>query len=527
MRASLRAATLLTTLFVVSLLLVLSLAISSVSVSQLHFTNRQIQGRRALAAAEAVLALAIDRVISNESYGVQNLAAENLEVEVEGAIGYLTFHDGTARQWEVPRSTSNKPNTDPMTGWNGAPIPAQSIQLVAVGKAGGRTKTVEAVLQIPDFPYALASSGPIVSDGGLLIGGVETVDQAISGLRANLLPADLTSNDPGRAIRLNGQADISGDLRAVGAIELGPQVTLRGELQEGGDPVRLEQLDVTSMIPPNSAPYVATHAPVVRGAQHFNQPQLTIRGGLTLDEGIFYVNGDLTVHGGVAGQGALLVNGDVEILDGVALAAENQVALVTAGDVTIRGNGSQGSFFQGLVYTEGDLVAEDVTLLGAFVANRQSTAIDPGSRLSLRDARAVHLGGNASYVSSLSSYTISFTGDQGEYITDSFSISATPFQLQALQTLAAQYNEYTPVPDPALVSALNELGITGEGRLTREGGQSPAEYAAALFRNGFSTITPGGPQTLQVQNPQPLFRFDLNEFLSPASRTRVISWRSF
>lgn len=500
-----RGATLLTTLTVAGLLLFVGLALSSTSVAQLHFVNSEIQSHRALAAAEAALAPGTEKLFSQSDYGSLRLSTEAFEVPVSGARGYLSFHPGTAAQWEVPISTSNREGKTPINGWGSTIVPPECIQLVAVGVAGEKRVTIEAVVELPEFPYALASAGPIQSSGGLTLGSLDTeLYPQLAGSGApssspgsspttlnndDLLPAELFSNATGTAVELSGDVEIRGSLKAVGTVEIGQSVVVRGEVEQGASPEPIEDIDISTLLPPNSVPFVTGNSPVISGPQHFNGSELELHGGLTLASGLLYVNGDLTIHGGVEGRGAIIANGKVTILDGASLAGGNEVALVASDDVTVRGNGSDRSYFQGLIYTEGDLIADSVTLLGAFVANRESTSVDPGSRMTLRDSRVVHLGVNASQ-------EIRWSGGGTEgWIKDS--------------------SDEDSRPPTAEEWALYHQGMAGMGDGARVGGIPNITMGrqAPLIPLVTNTSTEHG------------FLFDLNEFLSLNGHFRFISWR--
>ena len=92
---------------------------------------------------------------------------------------------------------------------------------------------------------------------------------------------------------------------------------------------------------------------------------LQVGGDLTLDHALLYVNGNLTVQGGVRGRGAIVVRGNVRIGGASAVEATDAAALMADGDITISGNG----IFQGLVYCRGAFTADHVTIVGSLIQN--------------------------------------------------------------------------------------------------------------------------------------------------------------
>lgn len=84
--------------------------------------------------------------------------------------------------------------------------------------------------------------------------------------------------------------------------------------------------------------------------------------------------------------GAVIVTGKTSLEGGSNFAHLNGVALLSKGDISLKGTSFESSFFQGLVYTEGSVEAENLTVLGGLISNSQS----PRDRVSLKDVRAIH-----------------------------------------------------------------------------------------------------------------------------------------
>ena len=169
-------ATLLTTLVFIGLGLATVLILSSASLSQLHRSQNMGHSLRAARAAESVIALATEKFLSDPDFATGPI--NYLTWEDEDSTGRLSFDSTQADSWSIPASIDNKLGVHAVDGWDGIRLPARGVHLVAVGESGGVRKTIDVVLSIPEFPFALASSGPIESDGGLLVGSFQGTDVA-------------------------------------------------------------------------------------------------------------------------------------------------------------------------------------------------------------------------------------------------------------------------------------------------------------------------------------------------------------
>lgn len=90
---------------------------------------------------------------------------------------------------------------------------------------------------------------------------------------------------------------------------------------------------------------------------------------MELDGALIYVTGNLTVTGNITGDGALIALGDVKLTGQSTIEADSKVAVISKGDLTLTGTGSERSLFSGLVYSEGKVEASRITVVGGIVAN--------------------------------------------------------------------------------------------------------------------------------------------------------------
>lgn len=539
-RSSRRATTLLTTLAFIGLGLVLVLTLASGSLSELQKGQSRSHALRAMRAAESVLALATERMVSLPDF--PNAVNQTLEYQGIDSTGRLTFDQTQADAWGIPASVNNRLGVKAIPGYNGMKLPAKAVHFVAVGESGGVKRTIDSVISIPQFPYALASTGPIVSDGGLLIGGLPSDDPADLDL-TDLGPADLLSNADGEAVKLDGEVEITGDIKTVGHATLGPKVTVHGKVEAGTDPVELSTVDLAKLKPKFS--YPLTPGPghtKITGPVHYNSPNLELSHGLEMDRAILYVNGDLTIHGGLTGQGALLVNGKVEIDGGAVLSGENQLAIVAKDDVVVHGSGDS-SLFQGLIYTEGDLIAENITLLGTFVANHPRSSVDPGSRLQLSNANVVYKQEAASFEFSDEHFSW-FYGDVGAGNGRLYYLTLPGEDFNLLKDLLKNKKYGDPdweaaVDSIAGAAKLQSVPVAG-GKVTETDKTKWAVEPPNMIHDrvipdmdsvaGFKTVHQGGgvPQKKKVTYGEETigFSFDINEFISPENKVRVLSWNA-
>jgi cytoskeletal protein CcmA (bactofilin family) len=383
------------TLVVIGVASTLAFTVAAGSMVHLNYTTRVSNGEQAQNLAESTLALAIEKLFKTPTFGTNRAQEANVVLLRNGGVGRLTFNQTMARDWEMPYSTNNLEGSNPVTGFDlERPIPKASTQLVASATVGGVRRTVEAVLYVPPFPYAIASAGPFRSTGKLEVGAVTSVAsvQNLAELDpSNLLAAHLASNATGsQALVLGPETRITGDVRAAGQVELDKDAHIGGEVRSGSDPVSIPKENVATYDPellgkPNIQ-FVDTATvdnPTFSGFAK-RVGDLTVSNGLDLDNGVLYVDGNVNVHGGVQGSGALFVTKNLSITGSSTLSTDNTVAVMAGGDVSIVGSGSYSSSFQGLLYNEGKFFAKQISLMGVFIQN------NPNATVEIQDAKLIY-----------------------------------------------------------------------------------------------------------------------------------------
>lgn len=388
-----RASSLITVLIVMGLALTLAWVLAATGMAHLNVSQRLEASQLALEHAESVIALAIDRLVESDPSFGEVTGSPPLQLSlVAGAEGLLAFDVGQAGLLSIPPSLNNFRSESPRQNGDRL-VPAHSIHLVGVGRCRGSRRTVEAVLFVPPFPYAIASEGPVAGER-LLVGAMSGAPEEIELDPDQLQPGHITSNSAEeRAIDLGQGTTVTGNVRSPGGIVTAPDVVVRGQLQSGAEVapvphVRLRDYDpigrsdLQALSGSRSDPLVD---PAPLSGYFRASEDLSVSGDLVLERGVVYVNGDLTVRGSIQGTGLVVATGKVSVSEGAALDPGSRAVLLAGRGASLKGSGRSSSAFQGVVYTEGPFQAEEMSLLGAFVAG-------PGGSLELEDAAGIQVG---------------------------------------------------------------------------------------------------------------------------------------
>lgn len=414
-----RGASLPTVIMVVALMMTLAFTVCAIAFNHLNLSFRSNNSAKAEHLAEAVLALAIEKAANDiETYGVLGTAADKtIELSFgsyqEGNRGVLSFDQDTATSLGVPYSTNNR-SESPVGGSNPNQIvPGQSLHLVARAEVGGAFSTMEAVVELPKFPYSIASGGAIRSDGGLLVASIRpgtTYDLSLPIHQDDLEPGHLVSNSTtgDDAIIMTGNNKIMGDIQSASGATVEEETEVFGEMRLNADKVKLPTLHASSYDPRSSAPDgpVTGFEPDPSDIQYVNsgagslsvkgynvsESNLTVDTGITLNGGVLFVDGDLTVSsGGVKGKGAIIATGNISITGGGEATTDNEAAIISDGNITLHGTASEKAKFAGLIYTNGNLEARDMRLAGVFVASGEDSPASAPGNVSLKDTELYHV----------------------------------------------------------------------------------------------------------------------------------------
>lgn len=378
----------------------MALTLISSATFHIRMTNRQSQSEQAQNLAESVLAVAMDRLADERDLGADstdNSDQITVQYSPDAPVGRLTFHDALAQSWGVPRSVNNLGNDNPVVLPDGRSLPPFSAYLVAQAEYGGVKKTVESVIRIPLYKYALATSGSITSQGGLLVASIDEDTDLSQGLSAvpleelnpGHIAAQSTSQSVLESISPSNGSLITGDVVAGGGVTVGTYTDVQGSVLQNHEPEELPDLEVTDYDPAGWAGLETINQNTLSPPSPFDpslleglwrrQGDLTVLGDLELDGAYLYVDGSLQINGAVTGTGSIFSTGNISIGDASGFATDNVQALVADGDLSISGgSGSSArdnSFFSGILFNKGNMNLSNVTVVGSVVnhSNTNST----------------------------------------------------------------------------------------------------------------------------------------------------------
>lgn len=527
----------------VALFLTLAFTVVATSYAQLSVSRRITNRTHARNLAESALAAGMDRLLKDPQFGADQEHQSTIRISPLGkGTAILSFNRAAAQSLNVPYSTNNLQGDSAVPGSDNRVVPAQAARLVAVGDRSGVSVTMEAVLHVPRFPYAIACSGPFQSQGQLLVASVDQISDLAAGVEnvtpKELKPGHLDSNARSSdALTVGPDALVTGDLRSSGGVDVAPGARVEGEIRPYQNPLALPRINVTDYDPDKLGLHNVQHLtsqflykPVLGGYLR-SSGNLSIQGGATLDGAVLYVDGNLSVDGPIDGQGALFVTGTTQLIGGGAVKSDNLAALVSQGDVLLEGNGQTGSYFQGLVYTEGNFTARDLTLVGVFVAN-SSTG---GGAFSTKDVSVVHLGAYSKIAFPVGSNSVAFYFDP---VTGAF---------RGIDPKLAQGNSRTAPIELVLTRDSSGFRVTTAGGSVLVDGLQTVQAVVNAFGSkvsglatSYTGLGPSGTQQIQslvrahfpgsVANasggvPQQMFSLDINRFLSLSDRARLLYWR--
>lgn len=383
MRRRTRGASLASVLAIVLLLSILTATATALYTMTLNFVQSDYNSAMAINEAEAALNELLFRLAQDEHYGT--LGSEEIAGRItaaseapEGAAFHrLTFRSGTG----FPQSVNNLDGGH-SSGYLGRTVPAAMVHALATGSCRGRYVTIEALIEHPPFPFGLATSGKILSHDPLVVKGTTSVDALRSGRDDR--PGHVLSNSPeGVVIERPGDTpadlitDITGFVRSEGDIQIARPAVVRGGIQphygQSDLPdVRLQDyLSMVELAPGVLRPGVVGIHAAELGTQnldaiYFYRGNLHYNGSVSMSNAFLVVDGNLEVDGGLRGVGAIVCTGSVQLEGGTSLDGANKVAVLAGQDLTIHGG---GNYFEGILYSEGNLSASNVTVVGNTVVN--------------------------------------------------------------------------------------------------------------------------------------------------------------
>ncbi|MBN9414223.1 MAG: hypothetical protein J0I12_02235 [Candidatus Eremiobacteraeota bacterium] len=555
------------TVVVIAVASTLAFTIAAASLNHLNYSNRVANGQQAQNIAESTLALVTEKLLNDSDAKKRDLgstheASATFTYQLNGGQGVITFNPGQAADWKMPYSTNNLGGDNPVAGNDPSkPIPKHSAQLIARGTIGGVTRQVECVLYIPPFPYAVATAGPFQSDGKLIIGALnEALKDGQKPAPEEILKANLASNsrDP-KALVLGKDSRVSGDVRSVGGVETDKTVYIGGRVRPGEDPIQIPKESVTKYDPDNAFdPATGTYhprpglqtmpavsnSPTVSGFSKC-RGNMTVTGGLDLKGGVLYVQGSATIEGGIRGKGALFVENNLTLTGATNLKTDNQVAVLSGGDVSIIGSGQESSLFQGLLYNEGSFKAQQITLMGVLIQNKESAvtnitdaalyyqssqgklemvvngAVDPSKgNISIN---ALGLGATGAVTGSavFEVYPVTSAAPNGPWEV----VDPNTRQIYSVPNMAAVHTKVKELWDGSTSGGLVGVGEGGSGLIVL-----PTNILSGAFwtnyQNDIKDIPPRSPGDSKMLSKDEKFTLDPSQLLTRKDNVRLLYWKA-
>lgn len=349
------------------------LTVASQSVLSLGFAQRSEQSQVARRLASSVVHQAIAEFVVNPAFN------NDLRLQTEDGWAALTFRRDHPEG--LPFSTNNWEGDSPLGYGRGVPV--GMVHLVLTSQVKNARHRCEVILDLPVYPMAVACSGPVTIDQATVAAVPDELleqdlDQILS---SRLLPGNLGNNHP----RSRDSVLLTRDSRVTGFVQSRGGITNRGA-EVGGElrPLWPEALELprlsSSMLDPRRALQEEEEVLYsVLPAQSYSDltvsshcvipGSLRVDGVLTLNQGLLFIDGDLTVRGGIQGEGAIGVRGRVEVSGSSHLRASSRVAILADGDLRLLGENRSQHRFEGLIYGQGAIHIEKITLLGACIQN--------------------------------------------------------------------------------------------------------------------------------------------------------------
>lgn len=371
-------------LLLLTIALTLVLTSASVGIFNLRFTNALANRDHARNLAEAAIFQAVALINANPDYGKakETLPAITLSGLDQRNSGVLTFDPDSPLKC---RHSTNNLNANAPASGDGQMVPEDGVHLVGLGVCGEARCQMEMLYYQPPFAKAIASSGNVSLDTVELAGMNPNTPFNKDTYEDFLGDTSLFSNNGSlNALRLEGLCDIRGSVGAVGRVTLGPNAMVAGEVRPGQPPEQVPILDVASIVT-DIAALPSLQAPTSPVSSFAYLASSGTYGELRLNGGVLAVRGNLTVNGPISGYGSVIVDGDVQILGGSALGSDF-AAVAASGDIRLEATGSTSNFFQGLLYSRGDISAKRITVIGSIVAKSE----DPTKgRVDLEDMKFI------------------------------------------------------------------------------------------------------------------------------------------
>lgn len=418
-------------LIFMALVAAMAFAVAERNIIRVRLSRQNIDATSAESLAESGLSIAIASFQADHKFGKNG---ETLRHEIpvsRDPKAYLTVEFAPEGSSQVPAGKSyNNHQGDAVVVCGEHRCPKNGLFISSVGHCNGVTRSVSAVIVAAPFDYALAATGPVRSRRGMVLGSVPKGYDLSKPLETDKLEAasllTISKDDAeGAAINLDGPCTLVGDLKAVGTIKLPPNTKpSKGKEMPNSDPEDIPDIPLANYdFAPDLKPLVIADSQQ-KTTQSYSglvswKPKgteaLEFQNGLELNGATLRFKGDVTIKGGIKGQGAIICDGKLTITGTNELRADNQVALLAGGDINIIGQGQSQSNIQGLVYSRGEhgVNIDNATVLGAVIAAGKDAG-GGGAKIVVEEGRIAQTGLNGTV-----NYDKGWTGeDPNKGITD-------------------------------------------------------------------------------------------------------------
>ncbi len=238
----------------IALVIVVAFAAAAAGTFNLTMTQRLDDRQRADRLAESAVNQGIAQLM-NSNLGWNGSVTINSSSPY--AVGYLSCDTHQAQAWGIPFSTNNATGTNPV-GWKGQPVPTHFALLIGEGRSNSVVRHVQALVDIPNFPVSICSSGNITLQDST-VASVTDPSQITRDANGNIQPptglgpGDLETNnlvtlDP---LAGGGHSLITGNVQALDGVSNPNGAIIEGEIRTPPAPVPLPQFNVQQYDPAN------------------------------------------------------------------------------------------------------------------------------------------------------------------------------------------------------------------------------------------------------------------------------------
>lgn len=555
-------------LIFMALVAAMAFAVAERNIIRVRLSRQNIDATSAESLAESGLSIAIASFQADHKFGKNG---ETLRHEIpvsRDPKAYLTVEFAPEGSSQVPAGKSyNNHQGDAVVVCGEHRCPKNGLFISSVGHCNGVTRSVSAVIVAAPFDYALAATGPVRSRRGMVLGSVPKGYDLSKPLETDKLEAasllTISKDDAeGAAINLDGPCTLVGDLKAVGTIKLPPNTKpSKGKEMPNSDPEDIPDIPLSNYdFAPDLKPLVIADSQQ-KTTQSYSglvswKPKgteaLEFQNGLELNGATLRFKGDVTIKGGIKGQGAIICDGKLTITGTNELRADNQVALLAGGDINIIGQGQSQSNIQGLVYSRGEhgVNIDNATVLGAVIAAGKDAG-GGGAKIVVEEGRIAQTGLNGKL--SIDQGWTGYDPKTGITTDGGFATgSGGPATLKLAPIVGGDGTIiFEPKPKDLLANGMLDLNSASAFTVEDKTGKyfpasiTEPKLRLALEAKGF-VVDPGGkvqPRVDSVKSevdgiskvnlgdgttkPDPSrasFKLDLNQFLKTTDRLRIV-WK--